>query len=368
MSLTTELIKEAMRGANNLSNESPLANQFMNVLSQQQAQKARENQMMQQFLMERRMKEEDFNRKVEFAKMFQTDNQKDDLKKMEKMQSAFEKIEDKKKLDRMSRGLGLMQTVVDLTEDPQIVNMLEKLKSSLPLQTKLDEVIKKYVHGMKGKDPKNSLDKMFSDVEQTILSHAKNIGIVNWDKNDTEAFSLFINAIKGGTIGYIDAIGGNQSKATIDTLLNSKALSLMHGAQSAHNFYTKLYSTEAKHVEHLYEQAKKPLLTTYGDAFEKYAEDAGWNEKYKFNEYYAEPKIVAMTMDEFKEKIASPAKEFQLSEQDIQNIINDIDDGIMPPKELYKKVIEEIPMYKKTHEIEPENEIDTFLKQAMSQR
>jgi hypothetical protein len=154
MASTLDLMKQWAISGGNLSNESPLANQFMNVLSQQQAQKARENQMMQQFLMERRMKEEDFQRKVEFAKMFKKQNN-EEMQNVEKAMKFF-KDSEKELLMKHNNYLTVKSSMEELnekTKDNQVgFNAFKKVSKAIDSFDKLDSLVSQYIKGRPIKD------------------------------------------------------------------------------------------------------------------------------------------------------------------------------------------------------------------------
>jgi len=157
MASTLDLIKQWAISGGNLSNESPLANQFMNVLSQQQAQKAKENQMMQQFLMKRRMREEDYQRKVEFAKMFKKENKesKDAEQNAEKAMKFFEKSE-KELQTKHNNYLAVKSSMNELNEktenNEQGFNAFKKISKAIGSFNNFDSLFSKYVEGKPIKD------------------------------------------------------------------------------------------------------------------------------------------------------------------------------------------------------------------------
>lgn len=234
MSLTTELIKEAMRGANNLSNESPLANQFMNVLSQQQAQKARENQMMQQFLMERRMKEEDFNRKVEFAKMFSDtkegkQQQERENKMIKEQEAKYKKM--KPINDELAKSYIFTKTSVDTIDNAiPILNSeafrsaQEKLKNRIIKTTGLHKMVEYWIASDVNKAG-SGMDHLSEQVSNLIKEG-------KLSQEEVDAITTATNVMKDTTNSLIQSRKQKQGLGTFNINLSTKYNAFLNSPDS----------------------------------------------------------------------------------------------------------------------------------------
>lgn len=275
MSLTTELIKEAMRGANSLSNESPLANQFMNVLSQQQAQKARENQMMQKFLMERRMREEDFNRKVEFAKMFQQDNQlKEDERLAKKMSGMRKEEKDLYQLhDYTFNQIEDIRRAIDVTDGEAFQSAQKKIKQRMSTDNELRKKIENLVNGFNSKhNPSaNDIDKIATEVNNLIRLN-------NFTDEEASSVNMIFNAIKGTTASILKNRGIKAGAQMMKTALSGKGSTFLQSPEALKQSFEALvpefqniYKTSFESRENaLKNDPNKEYSITMNDNFNPY--------------------------------------------------------------------------------------------------
>jgi hypothetical protein len=363
--------------AMNKDHSAPAVNQMMNMLSQEQAQKARQAEAMQKFLMQRQLHKEDFERRVELGKLLKGDLHAEKLAKQQKedeatarlrqkdimnMRSDFHK-EERSELGKVKRGVGQMHDLVEITTEPDVVRMLDKLKNVEGLRNALDKPANYFLHGAQSKNPKHDLDVITSHIADIVRNKTKGMNIVDWSDKDTNAFSKLLTGIKAGTIGFVSAIGGNQAKATLDTLYNSKALQLIEGAQATNDFYRDLYVSEATHLNEAYEKKKKEYIAIHGDDFSQYTEESGLDENYSVDPKYKDAIIVSFSA--LNQKLQQLGEQHGLTEENVRGLYSSIDKKNKSPQEIYNEMAQTIESDKgSVDRIDESNQIEELLRQA----
>jgi len=239
MASALDLMKQWAISGGNLSNESPLANQFMNVLSQQQAQKARENQMMQQFLMDRRLREEDFNRKVEFAKMFQQENknklsEQDQISK--KMSSMRKEEKDLYQLhDYVTNQTEDIERVINVLDSDAFQSAQKKIKQRMSSDNILRKNIETLANGFNSKQnpSANDIDKIATEVNNLIRLN-------DFTDEEASAVNMVFNAIKGTTASILKNRGIKAGAQMMKTALSGKGSTFLQSPEALKQSFENL--------------------------------------------------------------------------------------------------------------------------------
>jgi hypothetical protein len=321
------------------NNGSGLANQAMNLLSQQQAQKAREQEMMQKFLMQRQMRKEDFERQVEFGKMFKKEN-KESKDNKEYIQMSKDVAKTLEPLEKEKNSSMMMKNLVDKTEDPSMVSTLDKLQILKKIGSEPTNRLMGFLNGtsQEAKKVGNDLDAIINQVKNIVLLEAKRLPTgANWTSEDSENISELMNDVKGSAIAYISKTGAKPSVNAVKTILASKGLTLLEGGQSVNNFYRKMYDEEQKDINRKYQEKKKILSNRYvGQDFESFMENEGRDQQFAVDQKYNNQTIVSE--QSFRDKIQQLGTKYQIPNKEMNALISQYADDEISLSNLYKNI------------------------------
>jgi hypothetical protein len=287
------------------NNGSSLANQFMNQLSQQQAQKAREQEMMQKFLMQRQMKKEDFERQVELGKFLKKD--KDALLAEAKMEKEQEKMEKRQEAmykkakpvnDELAKAYVFTKTSVDVIDEaipelnsPAFRSAQGKLKKRISETTGLHKFVESWVTSDTNKATVG-MDKIAEQVSNLIKEE-------KLTPEEVDALTTATNAMKDTTNSLIQSRKQKQGLGTFNVNLSTKynaflnsPESLIEGLKQNREEFEKRYIEEHK--------IAKEKSTLYGFQEMSLAEKEEYDPK-KLK--YFDPKASNVLMDSPDEQV-----------------------------------------------------------------